>query len=76
MTCSESVFSYFRTLISLVVSSNSQVIAAFDPSLIEHNGSYLDDGVVHNELAPTWSRSDEGADKLWELSEKAWNIKF
>ena len=56
--------------------SNSQVIAAFDPSIASQNGAYLDDGVVHNEKAPAYGLTEENADKLWELSEKMWGIKF
>lgn len=56
--------------------SNSQVIAAFDPSLVHHNGSYLEDGIIHNERAPSYGLDEENADKLWELSEKIWGVKF
>ena len=31
---------------------------------------------LHNDRAPPFGLSQENADKLWELSEKAWNIKF
>lgn len=65
-----------RIINGLQPSTDSQVIAAFDPSIANHNGAYLEDGVVHNDQAPAYGLNEENADKLWELSEKMWGIKF
>ena len=56
---------------SPLVSTASQVRAAFDPSLLARNGAYL------MECQPAdidddfpWAKGTENANKLWSLSEK------
>lgn len=45
------------------------VVAAFDPGLKGSSGCYLRDCQVHDEEVAEWARSDEGAEKLWKMSE-------
>lgn len=54
----------------------TQIAAAFDPSLVAHPGAYLDDCVPHDERIPDNCKSDADSLRLWELSEKLWDIKF
>ena len=57
-------------------SLDSQIIAAFDPSIADQNGAFLDDGVPHNDRTSAYGLNQDNADRLWELSEKLWDIKF
>ncbi|KAJ6471746.1 NAD-P-binding protein [Mycena vitilis] len=46
------------------------VVAAFDPSLNETPGAYLNDCVVANELVAAHSSDPANAEKLWTLTEE------
>ena len=54
----------------------SQIAAAFDPSFIDHNGSFIEDSVVRNDKTPAAALTNEVGDRLWEFSEKLWGTKF
>ncbi|PGH27623.1 hypothetical protein AJ80_00636 [Polytolypa hystricis UAMH7299] len=53
------------------------VFGAFDPSVLEHNGSFLSDSQV---VPPTqvwcWGRDPVDAERLWKLSEKLVGQQF
>ncbi|KAF2000313.1 NAD(P)-binding protein [Amniculicola lignicola CBS 123094] len=55
----------------------THVVAAFDPSLEDHNGAYLTDGNLAKDwqLRPT-ARNPGDAEKLWKLSEQLVGQKF
>lgn len=54
----------------------THVVAAFDPRIEGHNGSYLEDGDVNdNRLRPVATKEGD-AQKLWELSERLVGQKF
>ncbi|KAJ7643620.1 hypothetical protein FB45DRAFT_1020447 [Roridomyces roridus] len=46
------------------------IAAAFNPSLTDRAGAYLNDSVVANENIAEHSRNPETAVKLWEATEK------
>ena len=55
----------------------THVYAAFDPSLIEHNGAYLvDSQVMPLEKVRPWARDPVEAEMLWKLSEEIVGQKF
>ncbi|KAF8243875.1 NAD(P)-binding protein [Wilcoxina mikolae CBS 423.85] len=51
------------------------LVAAFDPSIDEMNGAFLQDGDLYTPVK-TWAMDPEEARKLWELSEKMVGQKF
>lgn len=57
----------------------THIVAAFDPTLIYSNGSYLQDGHIANPYTETikpYALDKVEADKLWKLSEKLVAQKF
>ena len=52
------------------------VIAAFDPSVGDQNGSVFGDGKLDNSLAAEYALDKKNADQLWSLSEKLTGIEF
>lgn len=50
--------------------ASTYVVAAFDPSIAHHNGSYLVDCAVHDELAKDYVKDPANVDRLWKLSEE------
>ena len=56
--------------------SDRTIAAAFDPTIINDAGAYLDDSVPHNDLLPDYAKSEADAVRLWELSEQLWGQKF
>ncbi|KAG2178831.1 hypothetical protein INT43_001677 [Umbelopsis isabellina] len=61
---------------TLAEGTSTHIVAAFDPSLKSHNGSYLFDCQVADEQVKIWAKDDESAEKLWDLSEKLTGSKF
>ncbi|GAB5587122.1 hypothetical protein Unana1_02022 [Umbelopsis nana] len=55
---------------SLEVGSATHIVAAFDPSIADQNGSYLEDAQVNNGLARPDALDEENAIKLWDFSER------
>ncbi|KAK9685195.1 hypothetical protein K7432_015596 [Basidiobolus ranarum] len=45
------------------------IVAAFDPSIMEQSGCYLDDENISNETMRPYALDDYNTQKLWELSE-------
>lgn len=59
--------------------ASTQIIAAFDPTLVNSSGAFLNDGAIYddpNRPLPSFVTSDEDAKKLWDVSEETWGIKF
>ncbi|UKZ82633.1 hypothetical protein TrVFT333_010426 [Trichoderma virens FT-333] len=57
----------------------THIYAAFEPSLKEHNGVYLEDSHIADPEVQTvkpWGTSKVEADRLWKLSEKLVGQKF
>jgi NAD(P)-dependent dehydrogenase (short-subunit alcohol dehydrogenase family) len=52
----------------------TSLIAILDPRLEQHNGAYLEDGAIA--VARSYATSEEGAERLWELSEKLVKQEF
>lgn len=52
------------------------VIAAFDPSIADHNGSVLRDAILNNSFVDEHALDKKTADQLWSLSEKLIGIEF
>ncbi|KAF8312649.1 NAD(P)-binding protein [Clavulina sp. PMI_390] len=54
--------------------------AAFDPSIIPHNGEVIGDcDLISRTIpwpVPEFFKSPEDADKLWKIAEEAWGINF
>ncbi|KAI5458159.1 hypothetical protein BGZ63DRAFT_407459 [Mariannaea sp. PMI_226] len=66
-------------VVPVEVGTATQAYAAFDPNLIDHNGSYLLECRVGDPYVDTvkpWGTSVIEADKLWKLSEKLVDQKF
>ncbi|KAJ2957932.1 hypothetical protein NQZ79_g6391 [Umbelopsis isabellina] len=55
---------------SIQVGTATHLVAAFDPSIADQNGSFLEDAQVHNELARPDALDPQNAKRLWELSEQ------
>jgi NAD(P)-dependent dehydrogenase (short-subunit alcohol dehydrogenase family) len=55
---------------SLEVGTATHIVAAFDPSIADQNGSYLEDAQVNNGLARPDALDEDNAIKCWALSEK------
>ncbi|KAH8551413.1 short-chain dehydrogenase [Umbelopsis sp. PMI_123] len=55
---------------SLEVGAATHIVAAFDPSIVDQNGSYLEDAQVNNQLARPDTLDEENAIKLWNFSEQ------
>jgi len=55
---------------------STYLVAAFDPSLSEHSGGYLDDCQLHNDRRAVWASDPAVAKKLWELCERLVNEKL
>jgi len=66
---------YTGVLKTLQQGCATTLVAAFDPSIDEKNGAFLQDGDL---FTPTksWATDPENARKLWELSEKMVGQKF
>ncbi|ORX64168.1 NAD(P)-binding protein [Basidiobolus meristosporus CBS 931.73] len=47
----------------------THIVAAFDPSIVNQSGSYLEDAKVSNETARPYALDDSNAQQLWKLSE-------
>jgi NAD(P)-dependent dehydrogenase (short-subunit alcohol dehydrogenase family) len=56
--------------------ASTHIVAAFDPTIKNQSGSYLDDCQVANDHALPHAKSDEDAEKLWALSEELVGQKF
>jgi len=56
--------------------ASTHIVAAFDPTIIPQNGSYLVDATVQDDQAAPHARDMEDAKKLWELSEQQVGEKF
>ncbi|KAH8895933.1 NAD(P)-binding protein [Thozetella sp. PMI_491] len=57
----------------------THVYAAFEPSLKEHNGTYLQDSRIADPLTDTvkpWATSPVEAERLWKISEKLVGQEF
>ncbi|KAL7910387.1 hypothetical protein GGI35DRAFT_448632 [Trichoderma velutinum] len=57
----------------------THIYAAFEPSLKEHNGVYLEDAHIADPYTQTvkpWATSKVEADRLWKLSEKLVGQEF
>ncbi|PNP59023.1 hypothetical protein THARTR1_01271 [Trichoderma harzianum] len=57
----------------------THIYAAFEPSLKEHNGVYLEDAHIadpHVQTVKPWGTSKVEADRLWKLSEKLVGQEF
>jgi len=48
----------------------THIVAAFDPSIVDKNGSYLADCQVANDQAKPFALDKGNAEKLWKLSEE------
>ncbi|TVY55485.1 Short-chain dehydrogenase TIC 32-like protein [Lachnellula cervina] len=56
---------------------STMLVAALDPGLAYHSGSYLSDGVIATEtIRALDSSADEVAEKLWKISEKLVGREF
>ena len=60
---------------SLSQGASTTLVAAFDPSMKTHSGSYLEDCQLNDDKCPEWINM-ENAEKLWKLSEQLVNQKF
>jgi len=56
--------------------ASTHVVAAFDPTIIPQNGSYLVDSKVQDDQAAPHAKDIGDAKKLWELSEQLVGEKF
>ncbi|GAB5587125.1 hypothetical protein Unana1_02025 [Umbelopsis nana] len=56
---------------SIGAGTSTHIVAAFDPSIKEKSGSYLEDCQISNQVAMPYALDHENAAKLWSLSEKA-----
>lgn len=56
--------------------SATYLVAAFDPSIKNANGSFLQDCHLDNDLVKPYAFDDENARVLWQLSEKLVGQKF
>ncbi|KAH8550857.1 short-chain dehydrogenase [Umbelopsis sp. PMI_123] len=65
-----------RNFKTLQQGTSTHIIAAFDPSIKNQNGAYLQNGIVDNESVKYWAKDDNNASKLWELSEQLVGHKF
>ncbi|RFU77519.1 ww domain-containing oxidoreductase [Trichoderma arundinaceum] len=57
----------------------THIYAAFEPSLKEHNGAYLENSHIadpYTETVKPWATSKTEADRLWKLSEKLVGQEF
>lgn len=54
----------------------TQIVAAFDPSIVASNGGYLVDSKLAPEQAAPYATDKDNAKKLWELSETLVGQKF
>jgi NAD(P)-dependent dehydrogenase (short-subunit alcohol dehydrogenase family) len=61
---------------SIPQGASTTVIAAFDPSIAERSGAYLNDGKVDDEAVKAYAIDEGNAEKLWALSEKLVGEKF
>ncbi|KAI8065084.1 hypothetical protein BC940DRAFT_334980 [Gongronella butleri] len=50
--------------------TSTQLVAAFDPSIVDQSGSYLCDAQVCNEAAEGYALDDANATKLWKWTEE------
>ncbi|KAI8063768.1 putative short-chain dehydrogenase [Gongronella butleri] len=50
--------------------TSTQLVAAFDPSIVNQSGSYLCDAQVCNEAAEDYALDDDNAVKLWKWTEE------
>ncbi|KAK9767814.1 hypothetical protein K7432_002096 [Basidiobolus ranarum] len=48
----------------------THIVAAFDPSIKSHPGSYLQDCQIDDDAVAFYAKSDDDAARLWALSEK------
>ncbi|TVY24607.1 Short-chain dehydrogenase TIC 32-like protein [Lachnellula hyalina] len=56
---------------------STMLVAALDPELADHSGSYLSDGVISTEAIHALdSGADEAAEKLWKITEKLVGREF
>ncbi|KAF9514818.1 hypothetical protein BS47DRAFT_1342568 [Hydnum rufescens UP504] len=55
---------------------STHIVAAFDPSIKDHSGSYLADCQVHNESVAPHASDPALAEKLWTLSEELLGESF
>ncbi|KJA19690.1 hypothetical protein HYPSUDRAFT_44061 [Hypholoma sublateritium FD-334 SS-4] len=61
---------------SVAEGTATQIVAAFDPSIVGSNGSYLVDAKLAPEQAAPYATDKDNAKKLWELSETLVGQKF
>ncbi|KAK6385802.1 hypothetical protein LTS17_001374 [Exophiala oligosperma] len=55
---------------TLATGPSTQIVAAFDPSIEDYNGSYLDDCQIADDHAEPYALDKDCAERLWALSEK------
>jgi len=61
---------------SIPEGASTQIVAAFDPSILTSPGAYLNDCVIHDDQLPDIAKDEANATRLWELSENLWGEKF
>ncbi|GAB5587120.1 hypothetical protein Unana1_02020 [Umbelopsis nana] len=54
----------------------THIVAAFDPSIKSHSGSYLEDCQIANDNLKPWANDEAQAERLWTLSERLVGQKF
>ncbi|KAF7974255.1 hypothetical protein HWV62_13032, partial [Athelia sp. TMB] len=52
------------------------IVAAFEPSILEHNGAYLADAALAPDATSSDGKDKALSNKLWVLSEELVGIKF
>ena len=67
-------FGEFDTPKTLEQGSATTVVAAFDPSIVSDNGSYLKDSCIAG--AADFAKDEKSAEDLWKLSEELVGEKF
>ncbi|KAF2096654.1 NAD(P)-binding protein [Rhizodiscina lignyota] len=56
--------------------TSTHVTAAFDPSISEHSGSYLQDNQIETEDVKPYALDKNSAERLWKLSEELVRQRF
>jgi hypothetical protein len=56
--------------------ASTTVIAAFDPSIVDRSGGYLNDGVIDDAAVKDYAVDEANAERLWQLSEELVGEKF
>ncbi|KZF19590.1 short-chain dehydrogenase [Xylona heveae TC161] len=61
---------------TLAQGAATHLVAGFDPSIVDRSGEYLQDCHIETDDISPYAKSEEGAERLWKLSEKLVGQKF